>query len=63
VRGAGGGVRGAGGGVRGAGGGVMKKSAVHADFRTVWETPTRPLNIKCMVPAFFGYWYVEKRAA
>ncbi len=27
--------------------------------KRVWETPIRPTNIKCMVPAFFGGRFVE----
>ncbi len=29
-----------------------KKIAAQAVFRTVWETPNRPSNRNCMVPAF-----------
>jgi hypothetical protein len=25
-----------------------------------WETPSRPLNIKCIVPSFFGHQFFEK---
>jgi len=40
----------------------MKKSAKVMCKLSVWETPNRPPNIKCIVPAFFGDRFVEKRA-
>jgi hypothetical protein len=41
----------------------LKKKSAKAVFRTRWETPNRPPNIKCIVPPCFGDHFVEKEGS